>query len=90
MRFGTSESESYALVTPFRGVFDSTSSFIRIPSSVSEYFLTKVTETANVFAQDGWITVACGDVGLPSIYFLAGGYWIEASPADYAIDISVA
>ena len=32
----------------------------------------------------------CGDENLPSIYFLAGGYWVEVNPKDYAIDISAA
>ena len=90
VRFGNNTVEGYAFTTPYRGVFDSTSSFIRIPRSVSEYFLTKVTETANAFSQDGWITVACGDEQLPPIYFLVAGWWVEANPADYAIDISVA
>ena len=50
VRFGSSESNAYAFETPFRGVFDSTSSFIRVPSSLAAYVVEKATEDSNTFA----------------------------------------
>ena len=90
VRFGIDELNSYSFTTSYRGVFDSLSSFIRLPASISEYFIDKVTENTNSYKQNGWVTVSCEDENLPSIFFLVGGYWIEASPVDYAIDISAA
>ena len=75
--------------TPVRAVFDIANSFIRLPPSWSDYFLSKMTEDVNVFTVNGWITVRCDDEALEPIYFLAGGYWVEANPSDYAIDISI-
>ena len=57
VRFGTDEAETFAFTTTYRGVFDTLSSFIRLPPSVSEYFITKVTEKTNSFRQNGWVTV---------------------------------
>ena len=88
LRFGTDD--TFAFSTTYRGVFDTLSSFIRLPPSISEYFIAKVTEKTNMFEQNGWKTVACDDENLPSIFFLTGGYWLEVSPIDYAIDISTA
>ena len=48
-----------------------------------------MTEDVNVFTVNGWITVRCDDEAMKPIYFLAGGYWVEANPSDYAIDISI-
>ena len=86
VRFGTDN--DFALSTSFRAVFDMSSSFIRLPPSWSDAFLLKMTENVNVYTQNGWITVRCDDENLIPVSFLAGGYWIEANPADYAIDIS--
>ena len=90
VRFGLTESESYTFPTAFRGVFDSTSSLIRVPPSAAEYFFHHVGKNINTFYQSGWTTVVCDDESLSSIYFLVGGYWMELHPFDYAIDISAA
>ena len=45
--FGTSD--SFSLSTPVRAVFDMANSFIKLPPSWSDYFLSKMTENTNVF-----------------------------------------
>jgi len=92
IRFGDDDRDAYHFTTMDQSmvsIFDSGTSMVFVPKSLWSLFFEKVKAAMPQlsFSRQGqYYATDCNFDGLPSIYLMMQGYWVEILPTDYLID----